>query len=389
MKRPNPFLYLPFAFLLTIFAFFKGQRIYRHVKMDKPAIVIANHTSFYDFIYSTTALFPKRVTYVAVDKMFYTQPAGFFMRLARAIPKCLFQPDLRSTKNILQILKKKGVVCLYPEGQISSYGETLDIPFQIAKLIKVANVNLYMCKHQGAYFSNPPWTKRSFKGRIQTDVFELITKSELNQLDENSIYHIIKEKMYYNASKDNQIKKVKYAIKDLSNFENVIYQCPACFEKTIVSSQDKLICESCQKTYQLDEYGQLDNRLISDFYHFQEQHMIENLNKDSNFTLHSKVDLESYHHGKIQVIGSGQLTLNQTGYSYKGTMLNESVELTFDPKHIPTLPSDIGINIQIYKDYRLYQFVIKDEKKLTMQFVILGEILHKLSKAPMNERKQI
>jgi 1-acyl-sn-glycerol-3-phosphate acyltransferase len=383
MKRPNPFLYLPFAFLLYIFAFIKGQRIKRKVKINQPSIVIANHTSFYDFIYSTTALFPKRLTYVAVDKMYYTKPAGFFMRLARSIPKCLFQPDLRSTKSILEILKKKGIVCIYPEGQISSYGETLDIPFQIAKLIKVANVDLYICKHQGAYFSNPPWSKQSFGGRVQTDVLPLIHKDDLSRLSQNEIYEIIKKGMYYNASFDNQIKRWKYNISNLSNFENVIYQCPSCFSKTMMSKNNQLICFSCGKTLELDSFGQLGGKPVSELYHLQEKHMLDNFKNNPELAIESKVDLESYLDKKIAVVGCGLLKLNQHGYFYQGTMFDQLVDLKFDVMHIPSTPSDIGVNIQIYKDYRLYQFVIKDNKNLVMQFVIFGELLHKLLRSPI------
>lgn len=382
MKRPNPFLYLPFAFLLYIFAFFKGQRIIRKIKINKPSIIIANHTSFYDFIYSTTALFPYRLTYVAVDKMYYTRPAGFFMRLARSIPKCLFQPDLRSTKNILDVLKKKGIVCIYPEGQISSFGKTLDIPYQIAKLVKVASVDLYICKHRGAYFSNPPWTKKSFRGRVESKVFKLIDQREIDQLSTETIFKVIKNGMNYDASEDNISKRWKYKISDISNFENVIYECPKCSHQGLKSQENKLICPKCNYEMVFNSYGLINQKTISHYYHRQEQNMLNEYQKDPTFHISSQVDLESYLGQKICVVGSGTLLLDRYGYHYKGTMFEKEVSLDFDCKYIPSTPSDIGINIQIYKDYRLYQFVVKEEKYKVMQFVIFGEILYKLANQP-------
>ena len=377
MKRPNPFLYLPFAGLLYVIAFFKRQRIIKDEAISKPSIIIANHTSFYDFIYSTTALFPKRLTYVAVDKMYYTKPAGFFMRMARSIPKCLFQSDIRSTKSIMEILKKKGMVCLYPEGQISSYGETLEIPFQIAKLVKKAQVDVYMCKHHGAYFSNPPWSKKSFKGNVMSHVFPLLKTDEISQQSVEEIYNKITKGMYYNASLDNQVRKWTYNIHDLSNFENVLYQCPSCDEKTLISQKTELICTHCGHRLKMDLYGQLDGKTISEFYHRQEDAMRKEIQDKPDFQIQSEVDLESYKDGTIKVVGSGVFIMNQNDYRYIGTMFDKEVELTFDPKRIPTLPSDIGRNVQIYHDYRLYQFVIKGDKKRVMQMVIFAELLYK------------
>jgi hypothetical protein len=51
--------------------------------------------------------------------------------------------------------------------------------------------------------------------------------------------------------------------------------------------------------------------------------------------------------------------------------------MTFDPKNIPYLPSDIGTNVQIYEGYVIYQFVFADHK-LPTRFVHAGEFIHKL-----------
>src|SRR3989339_115812 len=108
MKRPNIFLYSILGFLVKIFAYFKGQRITKKLKISGPAIILSNHTSFYDFIYTTAAMYPHRVSYLAANKMFYDPLLGFFLHLARAIPKSLFQSDPAATLKAFKILKRKG-----------------------------------------------------------------------------------------------------------------------------------------------------------------------------------------------------------------------------------------------------------------------------------------
>jgi hypothetical protein len=54
-----------------------------------------------------------------------------------------------------------------------------------------------------------------------------------------------------------------------------------------------------------------------------------------------------------------------------------SPDLYFDPKDISSLPSDIGINIQIYQGYQLHQFIL-EKPHMPTKFVLFGEFLHDL-----------
>ena len=137
MKRPNIFLYSTLGLLVKAIAVFKGQRITQKVKVNKPAIILSNHTSWFDFMYTTAAMYPHRVSYLAASKMFYDPSINIFLKMARAIPKSLFQPDPGATLKAFRILKKGGIISVFPEGQISPYGKSLTPSFSIAKFISV------------------------------------------------------------------------------------------------------------------------------------------------------------------------------------------------------------------------------------------------------------
>lgn len=377
MKRPNLILYIVLGFLLKVFAYFKGQRIKRLDKITKPAFVLSNHTSFYDFLYTTTAVYPHRVNYLAADKMFYDPKLGKLLRLARAIPKCLFQPDLPAVRATKQIIERKGIVGIFPEGQISSIGKTYLPPFAISKLIKKQAVDVFVVKHHNAYFVNPPWSKRSFKGKIFTTVERVLTKEQINYLSEAEIFHIINEKLEYHADLYNAKHKLQYKVNKIDNLENLLYHCPECKTDGLISVDTKLQCPNCKAEFNYNTFGKFEDFTISDLYFKQQQILQDMLDQNPNFSLSAKVALESYKDNKVVVVGSGTLTLTKSAYIYEGTMDGISTKKVFETKNIPYLPSDIGINVQIYEQYQLYQFVFED-KQLTTKFVIAGEYCYKI-----------
>jgi len=375
VKRPNGLLWIPLVFLLRIYAHLKGHKIIVTDKITAPSILLSNHTSFHDFIYTTVAGFPHRISYLAADKMFYDPVLGVFLRLARAIPKCLFQTDFKSVRAAFSILRQNGVVGIFPEGQISGIGTSLRPPFSIAKLLKKANADVFCVQHRNAYFANPPWTKKRFAGRVETVVVKTINKEDFDTLSEEAIFEKVEKALYFNSTKYNEERKLKYRLNDVSNLENLIYRCPACENNGLISRKTHLHCPRCGNDLVYDETGRLGGYGQYDLYHAQEIALRDEIDGNPDFQLMSLVKLESYRGNRVKQVGEGTLVLTRTKYRYEGTIDNQQVTMEFMTKKIPYLPSDIGRNIQIYDNYQLYQFVFEDKKQPTM-FVIAGETMY-------------
>lgn len=377
MKRPNPFLYITLGFLLKIFSKFKGQKIIEKTRISGPAIILSNHTSFYDFIYTTSAIYPKRVTYLAASKMFYEDVTKPFLMLARAVPKSLMQADPVASLKAFRILKKNGIVSVFPEGQISPSGKTLKPSFSIAKFLKKASVDVFMVKHFGAGIVNPPWTKKTFKGHIETRVYQLITKEELSTLSVDDIYQKVYDHLQFLPSV--YLKDTNHVFKQnrVDGLENVIYQCPQCLHEGLMAQDHQLICPKChhEMTY---AHGLLDHQGIDVWFNQQESRLRENINQAIDFSLNAKVRLMSFRKNKLVTVGKGELCLQNQQYIYHGTIDDEQTTLTFEVKNTPTLPSDIGRNVQIYEGYQIYQFEM-DIPWLPTKFVHAGEYLYDMS----------
>lgn len=378
MKKPNIILTFVLGGLIKIFSFFKGQRIIKKCSIKGPAIVLSNHTSFYDFIYTNAALYPRRVTYLAAKKMFYEKGLGFFLRLARAIPKSLMQSDPIATMNAFRILKKNGIISVFPEGQISPSGRSLKPAFSIAKFLKKAKVNVYIVKHMGAGLVNPPWSKKTFKGKIETEKELIISKEKLSELSIDEIYTTVCEKLFYSSSEDNKIKRYSYKINDVNNLENVIYQCPNCLHEGLEAQNNELICPSCQHHLVYDKFGFLNYQGLAELFSKQESRVRKQIDDDPNFSISGSTRVMSFRNNELVYVGQGVITISKGEYIFEGTIDNELTRLTFNAINIPSLPSDIGRNIQIYDGNQIYQFEM-DNKWLPTKMVHVGEYFYELS----------
>ncbi len=375
-KRPNPFLWLPLAGLLKLDAFFSGNRLVEKTKIKRPAIILSNHTSFNDFIYTTAAAYPLRISYLAAAKMFYEKGKGPFLRLARAIPKSLFQSDLRSVVSALDILKQKGIVAIFPEGQISSYAASQKSPFSIAKFLKKAGVNVYVIQHRNAALYGPPWSTKHFRGPTFTSIKALLTADEMKVMDEKTIYEKVEQGLYFNTGEFNRIHKHKYHVTDISNLENLIYECPHCGHEGLSVKEKALVCPQCGHSMTYDEYGFLDGKSIAEHYQRQRETINNKIESNPQFVLTAKVSLERYAGKKIATTGQGTLTLDKEKYLYVGTDSGKEVTYRFSVKTVEYIPTDIGKNIQIYDGYEVFQFHF-ETPYLPTQFVIAGEQLYR------------
>ena len=349
----------------------------KKVSIKGPAIVLSNHTSFYDFIYTTAALYPRRVSYLAAQKMFYEPGTKFFLKLARAIPKSLMQADPVATLRAFRILKMNGIVSVFPEGQISPSGTTNPLSFSIAKFLKKASVDVYIVKHKNAYLVNPPWTKKTFKGRIETEKEFIISKEKIEKLSIDQIYQIVTEKLYFSTSSFNKEKMYVYKSNNIKGLENVIYQCPSCLYEGLDSQKDRLVCPSCKHELIYDAHGMLNRTELDVLFFNQAKRVKDEIDLDNPYELTSKVILQSIDHGMLKTVGFGRLTLTKDTYMYEGSCKDEMKKLIFDVKNIQSLPSDIGRNIQIYEGYQIYQFEMSTPW-LPTKFVHAGEYLFTL-----------
>lgn len=379
MKKPNLIVWTVLGAVAKLYSIYTGLRIVKKVKIKGPAILLSNHASFSDYLYTTSTVYPHRVTYLAASKMFYEPIRGPFLRLARAIPKAMFQADYMAIKKTFSILDKKGIIGIYPEGQLTYHGTSLKPPYGIAKLLKRAKVPVYVVHIKNAFLMNPPWSKKAFKGKVFTELFQLFSAEDLALLSEEDIFEKVSKAIYFNVGEYNRQHRHEYKVQPIHGLEPLLYQCPSCLHEGLIAKGAQLECPSCASTLIYDRYGMLNG--LSLYERFDEQrHRFEApllANKDAY--VETDVTLVKYFGNKLKKMGEGKLHLDRKAYRYTGTDQEKEVSYTFLTKNVEYIPADIGKNIQIYNDNEGYLFETKDPIMSTKLFMA-GELFHRLSK---------
>jgi len=379
MKKPNLFIWLTLGAIARVYAYFLGLRFVQKDKIKGSAIVLANHNSFKDFFYSTAAVYPHRMTYLAAAKMFHESHRRPFLKLARAIPKAMFQSDPASIKSTFQILKQKGIVGIYPEGQISYHGTSLPSPFAIAKLLKKAKVPVYICHIQNAYLMSPPWTKRVFKGKVYVRFYQALTPNQLEQMNEEDIYRTIAQQLHFNTGEYNRKHQHMYQVQPIKGLEPLLYQCPACLFEGLTAVDHTLICPQCKHTLTYDKFGFLNGKSVYEWFELQRTRLEEEIIRTKNYQLSIPVRLVRYQGKGLGQVGEGVFTVSEDACRYEGTDQGHTKRYVYTINTVPFLPADIGLNVQIYYDNEVYIFEMDDPVMSTKMF-IAGEYFHQLVK---------
>ena len=383
MKSPNKLIYYPANYLARIYTrFLKNHHFHnpQGLKVKGPAIVISNHTSFFDFLYVMWAIRKTTVNFVVARKYYETKPLSKILKIGATIPKSLFQPDIEAINKMLKVLKNNGIVGIFPEGQISVTGVTLPFPKGIGRLVKKGGVDVYGVKTTGAYLKDPPWTNNPRKGRIDSTLIKILNRDELIDITPDDIEKRLYDAIYTNPylESNNHLFKGKDLAKDL---DKLIYICPQCFvEGKIISQGDLLICESCHQQLKLYANGHLlvnDHQItLEDLYLLQRDIERKKIQENDDYQFDCDVKVESIVNQNYQIVSSGRILINKREISY-----HSDDDYTFKMKtnQIRYVPFDNGKNFQIYRDNMIYQF-IPEQPYLCSKATNIIELMYELNK---------
>ncbi|NHZ81073.1 MFS transporter [Massilia sp. CCM 8695] len=110
---------------------------------DGPAVLVCNHVSYVDAIVIGAAS-PRPIRFVMDHKIFKMPFMGWLFRTARAIPIAPAKEDQflmeKAYIDIAQALHEGDLVCIFPEGRLTSTGEMGEFRSGIAKIIERSKV---------------------------------------------------------------------------------------------------------------------------------------------------------------------------------------------------------------------------------------------------------
>ena len=375
VRKPNKFLYSLFVFVCNVYLAFKFKVKFNSTvkKIEKSSIVLVNHGSFIDFMYSMKFL-RKFYPHVITSRMyFYHKFMGSMMKKGGIIPKSMFTADLENAKNCVRVIKNKEMLLMMPEARLSTVGRYEGIQEVTAKFVHRAGVNVYLMKIHGDYLAMPKWGDGArSRAKVECTLSQLYSAEELANTDFDTFKKALDEAMYYDeyewlATRPN----IKYKKKTLAEgLEGVLYKCPVCgSECTGETSDRKIRCTACGMEAELDNrYGFVGEKPfanIRDWYDWQYSELEKEIAADENYALVSKVKLKhSSKDGKkcLRDAGEGVCELNKSGLTYKGTDDGEEVEVHFNGNQVYRLLFGVNEDFEIYLGKEIYYFVPEDRR---------------------------
>ena len=364
-------------------------------KEPGPYFFISNHASRLDYIFTGVPLLPVRMNYVAGYNEFHRSHLAMVFRLLRVIPKKNFTPDLYTVKQISNVIRSGGRVCIFPEGMSSISGANQPVALGTGKLFKHHKVPVYYSVIRGGYLTSPKYNLRDRCGRVEVEFDQLFTPEDLERMTPEQIEEAINKAIYHDDYAWNKVHKYTYDIGEngAEDLETLLFWCPKCGRQhTMATKGNTIFCTHCgngatlTNTYELVPFD--DTCVIPEtqtkWFQLQREVIRQEVQAE-DFALEENVSLGVLPEYELltkqatsRIVGSGKLRLDKTGLSYTGTKDGAEFSFHLESRGLPTYGMCTDVS-------RFYTFVngqfleFYPENKVVEKFFLCTEELHRLS----------
>lgn len=375
-RIPSKFVYSVVYYALY-FAFKKIFRIKFNVDeriagLKGPTIILANHPSNIDPFCIGFALYPSRINFLASSYYFRNPISRAILYFSGAIPKMQFRADPRAVKSMLKVVKRGGLLGIFPEGSRSIDGTTMKMEDAIAKFVKKSKANVVTAISKGAYLSWPRWTKSSIRrGRVELDIKLIMDRDEVEGTDLESLNKKVAQSISYNEYEWQKKNCIKFSsLAPARGLHNILHKCPSCLKDwTTQSSKNILRCTNCNNTAVMDNYGFLSPangnckvfETVHDWNMWQKEKFTENLKEKS---LMAKARLYvAFEDKSYKYAGRGTVYLNKNIFGFDGTIGIKKYTKSFPIGGILGISARYGKHFDIVEDNITYRFKLKFGQK--------------------------
>jgi 1-acyl-sn-glycerol-3-phosphate acyltransferase len=219
------------------------------------ALLVANHVTLFDPIWVYDVL-RRPVYFVATEELFRSRLVGALVRFFKAFPKRKAAQDMKTVRAMITILKKGGLVGVYPEGVRTWDGTNSPLIPTIARLIRRLRVPVYTCRLDGGYLTLPRWTGKWRRLPVRLVFNRLYGVEEIPDSEEKILEDIARE--IRNREYELDIPELRKKLKGLAvGVQRVLYRCPSChtvesLEPVRPVTTNQVECRSCYALWRMD-----------------------------------------------------------------------------------------------------------------------------------------
>ena len=227
----------------------------RAVPRSGGGILVANHVTLFDPIWIYDVL-RRPVYFVATEELFRGRLLGGLLRWVGAFPKRKAASDLKTMKNMMQVLGRGGLLGLYPEGVRTWDGTNGPLIPTIARLIRRMKVPVYTCRLEGGYLAWPRWASKWRRIPVRMVFSRLYAREDIPESEQQILSDI---------ARAIEIRDYQLPIDDprhhftglAAGLSKVLYRCPNCHTVEGLGavrplSTNQIECRSCFSTWRVD-----------------------------------------------------------------------------------------------------------------------------------------
>ncbi len=362
-------------------------------KIQGPFICLANHNTDLDSVLVAVSI-KTQMYFIASENCFRK---GFKSKLLSwaygPISKIKGASDTLAVMKAIRYLKEGKNICIFPEGGRSFNGITTPVQVATGKLVKISGANLVTYKIQGGYMKIPRWGFGMRKGSWNGNFVNIYSSEQLKDMSPAQITDLINKDLYENAYETQNIKKIKYSIKNQAvGLECAVCVCPKC--KTIgqiASEGNKVFCKSCGLSTTMDDYEYFDKEFpfhtVAEWDLWQEKFYGEYISSSIKFPSSSapllfdeNVQLRTFdsNHNTVE-LGKGIFSLTNNSFVFK---VEGKEDLILPIKDLPDASVFSRSNFNFTNNsnglhYELYADHLFNVRKYLSGWKYLREILSK------------
>lgn len=229
--------------------------------IEGPYLILPNHNLELDPLLIGEAT--GKHTYFVASEHLLRKGLGtkFIMHFVKPIIHMKGRQGAKTVKQMLRTMQEGNSVCIFPEGNRSFNGVTMEMQASIAKVAKKAKVKLITYRVEGGYLTQPRWSTNIRRGKLRGRLINVYTPEQLAEMSDEQINQAIITDLHEDAYETQKREHVRFKGKNLAlGLEATIFTCPKCGEIGKLHSQDnRFFCE-CGFEAVYDEYGYLTDK---------------------------------------------------------------------------------------------------------------------------------
>lgn len=327
IQRPHLMIFVWFFSTLRRWAHLGKVHKVRMKGVKPPYILLCNHSAFVDFYIMSSAICPHRGCYPAAVDDFIGRER--MLRKLGGVPKRKYTADINLLRQCKKVLKEGGVYGIYVEARYGLCGITEVIPDSVGQLLKRQGVPVVTLKYCGHHIFDPFWGNHRRRRVIpfEATLTQAFTPEELKTATVDEINSKVRELLYNDDFRWQSENRVKVTYKKRAEgLHKVLYQCPNCMTEYKMDSKDATVfCKSCNKSWTLNYYGELEAdkgetefKFPSDWYLWEREQVRKEV-ENGKYRFESEVEVNDLPNSRGFIyMGKGTLVHDMDGFSLHG-----------------------------------------------------------------------